>query len=399
MAQFNRLSARRVQTVRKPGRHADGGNLYLVVNPGGSKQWVFLYRWHGKPTEIGLGAGRARELAPLSKAREIAARYRALLAEGINPKDAKRPAQSASFGHCCEALIEAKRSEWRHPKSERQWRMTLREYGAPLWNLSVNQITTDHVLMVLKPHWQERQVTAMLLRGRIETVLDWARVKGLRDGENPARWRGHLALLLPTRRDHQRDHHEAMPYVAVPAFVADLRKQHGGIAALALEVLIFTAARLNEVLAATWSEFDLDNATWTVPASRMKMGKEHRVPLSPRVVEIVGRLRKINLGDFVFPGSRQNRPISGGSLTNLMTRMNCSATRHGFRASFKTWAAEVPGFRDDLTEAALAHTKGKLHEAYLRGELFDRRREVMIAWANYVAPPAGAKIVRLRRGR
>jgi integrase len=292
--EINRLNARSAATITSPGRHADGGGLYLSISPNGGRRWVFLYRWHGKPTEIGFGSARDVTLA---RARELARQARGNLAEGINPKTARKPTKSATFGECADQLIEAMRPSWRNDKHAAQWEMTLRVYAASLRRLPVEEVTTDDVLSVLKPVWNEKPETAARLRGRIERVLDAAKAQGLRSGENPARWRGHLDQLLPKRQRLTRRHHAAMPYASVPAFIRDLQARQA-MAALALEFAILTAARSGEVLGACWGEFELDRALWTVPADRMKAGREHRVPLSGRARTIVTELRESRNGEF-----------------------------------------------------------------------------------------------------
>jgi hypothetical protein len=257
---INRLSARAVVTISARGRHADGGGLYLSISPNGGRRWVFLFRWHGKPTEIGLGSARDVTLA---RARELASQARAKLAEGVNPKDARRPTQPATFGECADRLIEAMRPSWRNAKHIGGWEMTLRRYAAPLRRLPVDKIMTDDVLSVLKALWNERPETASRLRGRIERVLDAAKAQGLRSGENPARWRGHLSQLLPMRPRLTYGHYAAMSYGDVSTFVDKLQCQEG-IAAPALEFLILTATRAGEALGARWEEFDLEHAVWTV---------------------------------------------------------------------------------------------------------------------------------------
>src|SRR6516164_8480849 len=280
---INRLNARAVATITKHGRHADGGGLYLSISPNGGRRWVFLYRWHGKPTEIGFGSARDVSLA---RARELAGQARAKLAECTNPKDARRPSKGASFGECADRVIEAMRPSWRNRKHAAQWEMTLRDYAAPLRRLPVDKITTDDVLSALKAIWSKKPETASRLRGRIERVLDAAKAQGLRNGENPARWRGHLDQLLPKRPRLTRGHHAAMAYLEVPGFISNLQSR-SAIAALALEFAILTAARSGEVLGARRNEFDLARAIWTVPAERMKAAREHRVPLSSRALRIV----------------------------------------------------------------------------------------------------------------
>jgi integrase len=383
---INRLNARSVATLNTNGRHADGGGLYLSISPNGGRRWVFLFRWHGKPTEIGLGSSRDVTLA---RARELASRARSLLAEGLNPKDVRRPTGGTTFGECADRVIEAMRPSWRNGKHAAQWEMTLRDYAAPLRRLPVDKITTDDVLSVLKPLWNAKPETASRLRGRIERVLDAAKAQGLRNGENPARWRGHLEQLLPKRQQLTRGHHAAMPYAELPDFMADLRGREAA-AAQALEFAILTAARSAEVLGARWDEFDLDHAVWTVPGTRMKAGREHRIPLSRRGVKIVKALHELRDGDFVFPGQKAGRPLSVMALEMVLRRMKMDdVTVHGFRSTFRDWAAECTNFPNEVCEAALAHVIGnKAEAAYRRGDLFDKRRKLMEAWATYCTSTA-----------
>jgi integrase len=387
----NRLNARAVATIDVLGRHADGGGLYLSISPNGGRRWVFLYRWHGKPTEIGLGSARDVTLA---RARELARQARANLAEGINPKDVRKGSKQATFGECADLVIEAMRPSWRNEKHAAQWKMTLLHYAAPLRHLPVDKIDTDEVLSVLKPLWNAKPETASRLRGRIERVLDAAKAQGLRSGENPARWRGHLDQLLPKRPRLTRGHHAAMAYLAVPGFISNLQSR-SATAALALEFAILTAARSGEVLGARWNEFDLDRAIWTVPAGRMKAAREHRVPLSPRALRIVTKLEDRRISDFVFPGEKAGHSLSGMSLEMVLRRMKIEgATVHGFRSSFRDWAAECTSFPNEVCEAALAHVVGnKAEAAYRRGDLFDKRRRLMDAWAAYCGTPKAGKIV------
>jgi integrase len=392
---INRLNARAVATLTEQGRHADGGNLYLSISPNGGRRWVFLYRWHGKPTEIGFGSARDVTLA---RARELATQARSKLAEGINPKDARRPSEGATFGECADRLIEAMRPSWRNDKHAAQWEMTLRDYAAPLRRLPVDKIITDDVLSVLKPLWNDKPETASRVRGRIERVLDAAKAQGLRIGENPARWRGHLDQLLPKRQLLTRGHHAAMSYIDVQTFMADLQAREA-TAARALEFAILTSARSGEVLGARWDEFDIDRAVWIVPATRMKAGREHRVPLSERALMIVKAMHEIRNGDFVFGGQKPNKPLSGMALEMLLRRMKIeNATVHGFRSTFRDWAAECSHFANEVCEAALAHViENKAEAAYRRGDLFDKRRKLMDAWADYCLTPKTSKIVAFAR--
>ena len=393
--EINRLNARAVATITDHGRHADGGGLYLSISPNGGRRWVYLYRWHGKPTEIGFGSARDVSLA---RARELARQARASQAEGVNPKDVRKPSQGATFGECADRLIETMRPSWRNAQHAAQWVMTLRHYAAPLRRLPLDKIATDDVLSVLKPLWNSKPETASRLRGRIERVLDAAKAQGFRTGENPARWRGHLDQLLPKRQQLTRGHHAAMAYADVPAFIKDLQARQA-TAALALEFAILTAARSGEVRGARWKELDLDLGVWTVPADRMKAGREHRVPLSRRALKIVTELQESGNGEFVFRGERLGRPLSAMALEMVLRRMNIKdATVHGFRSTFRDWAAECTNFPNEVCEAALAHViENKAEAAYRRGDLFEKRRKLMDAWAAYCATPKTGKVVAFRR--
>ena len=302
-----------------------------------------------------------------------------------------------SFDQCAGAYIAAHRAGWRNARHAEQWKKTIATFVSPtIGTLPVQAIDTALVMKVLEPIWTAKPETASRLRGRIEAVLDWAKARGFRAGENPARWKGHVANLLPEKGKVAKvAHHAAMPHAEVAAFLADLRQQEG-IAARALEVLILTATRASETLNATWGEFDLANAVWTIPASRMKAGREHRVPLSPRAVEILDALPRD--GDFAFPNSR-GKPLSDTTVLTLLKRMRDDVTTHGFRSGFRDWAAELTNFPSEVAEAALAHVAGsKVIEAYRRTDFFDRRRRLMDAWAAYCAqaPASRASVVLLR---
>jgi integrase len=392
---INRLNARAAATITKHGRHADGGGLYLSISRNGGRRWVFLFRWHGKPTEIGFGSARD---VPLARARELAGQARVKLAGGTNPMNARRPSEGATFGLCADRQIETMRSSWRNERHAAQWEMTLREYAAPLRRLPVDKITTEEVLSVLKPLWNGRPETASRLRGRIERVLDAAKAQGLRSGENPARWRGHLDQLLPKRQRLTRGHHPAMNYSDLPAFMSDLQTMQV-TAASALEFTILTAARSREVLGARWEEFDVDRAVWMVPARRMKAGREHRVPLSQRALKILKAMHETRSNDFVFPGQMPSKPLSATALLMLLRRIKVDgATVHGFRSTFRDWAAECTNFPNEVCEAALAHViENKAEAAYRRGDLFDKRRKLMEAWAVYCAAAEAGKVVAFRR--
>jgi integrase len=392
--QPKRLTARTVATLRKPGRHADGGNLYLTISKTGagvSRRWTFLYSLAGKQREAGFGSAA---VVTLAEAREKAAGYRSMLAKGIDPLDAKKADQEAAaarktFGQCADELIISKRREWRSEIHAGQWRTTIDDYCGPILDKPVDAIDTQAVLGVLQSVWGRIPETASRLRGRIEAVLDYAKAHDWRSGENPAAWRGHLALILPKRGNLTRGHHAAMDYRDVPEFVAKLH-EHETIPATALEFLILTAARSGEVLGATWDEIDIDARVWVIPASRMKAGREHRVPLSARAMAILDRMASIRTGDLVFPGQRRRRPLSGAAMGALVT----GATVHGFRSSFRDWAGEETSFPREIAEQALAHaTGGAVEQAYRRGDALEKRRGLMEAWANYCEPAACGNVV------
>src|SRR6516164_4521600 len=324
------LTARKVQTA-KAGKYSDGGNLYLIVSPTGARKWVLRFTWRGKAREMGLGTPANVALAD---ARERAAHARRMVAQGIDPiHERKRTGGVPTFGEMADQVREALSVGFRNEKHKAQWKTTLRTYAAPLRGKPVDAISTDDVLAVLKPIWTTKPETASRVRGRIEKILDAARAKGVRQGENPARWRGHLDHLLPKQSKLTRGHHAAMPYEQVAAFVGRLRESEG-VAARALELTILTAARTGEVLGARWSELDLDKRVWTIPPHRMKPGREHRVPLSDRAVAILKQLAEIRTGEFVFPGQRKDSPLSYKALRRIKAN---GSTVHGFRSSFRDW--------------------------------------------------------------
>jgi integrase len=386
------LDAVTVRTVDKPGRYKDGEGLYLLVDNNGAKRWVFLFRWRGKLKEMGLG-GLSK--VSLAMAREAAKEARESLGRRINPIEARKAAQAVpTFGEMADDLIAVVEKESRNAKHVAGWRLTLTMHAAALRGKRVNEIGTEDVLAVLKPLAADRAETASRLRGRIERVLDAAKAKGYRTGENPAVWRGHLEHFLPKRQKLSRGHHAAMAFVEVPAFVADLAEREA-MAALALEFLILTAARTNEVIGAKWSELDLEAKVWTVPPSRMKAGREHRVPLSARAVAILEKASKGTNGapeDFAFPGPKKKgslapRPLSTNAFRALLIRMEKGdVTAHGFRSSFRDWAGEASTFPRELAEAALAHTVGdETERAYRRGDALEKRRKLMDAWAAFLS--------------
>lgn len=391
---LNRLSATMVAKLRAPGRHADGGGLYLFIDDSGRRRWIFMYTRAGKRTELGLGS--ARDLS-LANARSQAAALRAILASGGDPKAERAKDESVpTFGESADAYVEAMRPSWRNAKHAAQWTMTLTNYAQPIRAKQVDEILTQDVLDVLQPLWRRTPETAERLRGRIENVLDAAKARGHRSGENPARWRGHLDQLLPKRQRLSRGHHKALAYDALPAFMADLRGRDA-VAARALEFLILTAARSGEVLGAQSNEIEFEKKVWIIPADRMKAGREHRVPLSPRAIEIVEAVKALGRDPYLFPGPKSEAPLSSMAMAMLLRRMKSDVTVHGFRSTFRDWASETTGFSHEVCEMALAHIiSNKAEAAYRRGDLFDKRRKLMEAWAGYCASGGSGKVVRLK---
>lgn len=384
--QINRLSARKAETEQKPGRHPDGGGLYLSISANGGRRWVFLYR-RGKLREMGLGSARAVTLAA---ARKKAAAARAELAEGRDPIARRKAAlgrlNGITFGECAARYIEAHQTSWKNPKHKAQWHQTIKVYTGPLIGLvPVAAIDTAAVMRCVQPIWHSKNETAARLRGRIEQILDWARVSGHREGDNPARWRGHLDKLLPKRSAVARvRHHAALPYKDLPKFMARLVAQEG-IAAQSLAFTILTAARTSETTGATHREFNLSDKLWIVPAARMKGGRAHRVPLSKEAAVIVRNMASISEQGFVFPGGRPKRPQSENAMLALLQRMGSGdVTVHGFRSTFRDWASEVRAYPNEVVEMALAHAiESETEAAYRRGDMLEKRRVLMQDWAAY----------------
>ncbi len=406
--QIHKLAARTVATVRKPGMHGDGGGLYLQVAKGGTKSWVYRFMLRGQSRDMGLGSA---DLVSLSEARDLALQARKLVKSGTDPIEARKARQrqealkaaaTLTFAECATAYIKAHEAGWRNKKHRQQWHNTLDTYAFPIFgNLPVDAIDTGLVTQAIEPIWTTKTETASRLRGRIEAVLDWAKTRGHRSGENPARWRGHLENLLPKKgKVREIKHHIALPYQDIYGFIKALRERDA-IAARALEFLILTAARPSEVVGATWDEFNTGKAVWTVPGSRMKSEKEHRVPLPDAAMVILRKMEKGRFSSYVFPGQNAERPLSTDSFLRLMERMDHpDLTSHGFRSTFRDWASEETNFARETAEAALAHTIGdKVEEAYRRGDLFSKRRKMMEAWAAYCDLEATGEIVPIGRAR
>src|SRR6185369_1051881 len=332
----------------KPGRHADGGGLHLLVKETGARSWVYRFMLNGKSRDVGLGAAAGADAISLTDARDLASALRLKVKAGVDPLEQRKQEAAAAiaaaqaaqvagitFKAVAEDYITANEDGWRNDKHRQQWRNTLSTYVYPvIGELPVADIGTPHVLKILEPIWKAKAETASRVRGRIETVLDAAKARGYRAGENPARWRGHIAQILPARSRLTRGHHKAIPYGDIPDFVAKLRKREA-VAALALEFAVLTAARTGEVIGATWDEVDLEKAVWTIPAARMKAGREHRVPLSPRAADILREAQKLE-SQWLFPAARGGK-LSGMAMTMLLRRMKIEVTVHGFRSAFRDW--------------------------------------------------------------
>lgn len=386
-----RLNALQVKNLAKPGYYCDGGGLYLQVSKSGSKSWILRYTLAGKPREMGLGSFNA---FTLGEARQRATAQRKLLSDGIDPVAtrnsdllARRMAEAniITFDKAATKFIDANSSEWRNAKHGEQWRNTLATYATPvIGKLPVSEITTAHVLRILEPIWSTKTETATRVRGRIEKVLDWAKVQGYRTGDNPATWRGHLQQALPKpSKVTVAGHHAALPWLEIGAFMAALKAMHGD-GARAMELIILTATRTNEVINATWNEFDLDVGLWVIPKERMKGFREHRVPLSESAIRILRALP--HRDGFLFPG-KGDKPLSNMACLATLKRMDrADLTVHGFRSTFRDWAAESTAYPRDVCEMALAHAiEDKSEAAYRRGDLIEKRRALMADWAVHCA--------------
>jgi len=381
---INRLTARTVASLKAPGKYTDGAGLYLEVDAAVAKRWTFIFQWHGQRKQMGLGSANTVSLAD---ARELALAARKLVQSGTNPIEARKDGRvGKTFGDVADQVLAALTPSMSNLKHRAQWTTALQKSAAQLRAKRVDEITTEDVLNVLRPVWTKTPETASRLRGRIERVLDAAKAKGLRSGENPARWRGHLDMLLPRRRVLVRGHHAAMPYEGLPAFMALLRSRPA-VSARALEFTILTGARTGETLGMRWSEVDEAEAVWNVPAHRMKARIAHRVPLTPAALAVLERVRPLKGKKddaFVFPGQR-GAEHSQMAMMMLMRRMEQDAfTVHGFRSTFRDWAGDCTNFARELIEASLAHSVGNAVErAYRRSDAFAKRRRLMEAWAGY----------------
>jgi integrase len=406
-----KLSTLAIARLSRPGNHADGGNLYLRIQPEGSKSWVFRFKRRNpvtgkdKTTWVGLGS---LELVSLAEARARALEYRKLLRNGGDPLAAERARRAGHAGgrpffEVMAAYLEAHRAGWRSEKHAREWQTTLEQHAARLLPISVTAIDTGAVLAVVRPIWNEKTETASRLRGRIENVLDYATARGWRVGENPARWRGHLDKLLPPRSKVAAvTHHAAVPWQDIGRVMARLAESQG-TAARCLQFLILTAARSGEARGARWNEIDLDAALWTVPAERMKAGRDHRVPLSEPALAILREMMPLKRrpDGLVFPGGKPGSPLSDVALSKaLAVAGGGDATVHGMRSTFRDWCAEATAYPREVAESALAHAnRDRVEAAYARSDHLERRRALMTAWGEHCtrSPDATGAVLPLRR--
>jgi integrase len=412
------LTVKKVQRALRKGERvmlSDKGGvdgvrgLYLAVHSKNSAHWALRFQLNGRARLMGLGS--ARDFT-LSGAREKARKARQLLHDGVDPLEAKKAERAAqalasakimTFKQCADAYIKANQGGWKNEKHRAQWNTTLASYVLPkIGALPVGEVDIGQVLRCIEPIWREKTETASRIRGRIESILDWATVRRYRQGDNPARWSGHLEHVLPAKSKVAKvNHHAALPYRELPAFMAVLR-QREGIAARALEFCILTAARTGEVIGATWGEIDFDSKTWTVPAGRMKAGKAHRVPLSEPAIDLLRDLPTEQGNEFIFIGSQQGAGLSTMALTAVLRRMgHGDVTTHGMRSTFRDWCAETTNYPNHVVEMALAHRiSDAVEAAYRRGDLFKKREALAEAWSRYcMTPPSeGGKVVALRKG-
>lgn len=410
---MGKLTAKQIESLTAPGTYEDGEGLRILIKPSGKKYWVLRFQLSGKRREMGLGTYPA---VGLKEARQKSSDRRRLLRDGIDPLQArdeereaqvaaelKRKSKSITFQDVSVDYIEAHRSGWKNVKHAQQWTNTLATYASPtIGDLATNQITTEHILEILKPIWSSKAETASRVRNRIELVLDAAKARGLREGENPARWRGHLDKLLPSSSKAKRtQNHPALPYSELSRFIEALNSIEGQ-SAYALKMTILTACRTSEVLAANWSEIDLKVKLWSIPAERMKAGRVHTVPLSDTVINLLQGLPRFSNSSLLFPGARKGRPISNMAMLMTLRRMDAKdledggkgwrdsgdrvITAHGFRSTFRDWAAEQTNYAREVCEMSLAHVVANGAEAaYWRSDLLEKRRALMDDWANFVS--------------
>ncbi|WP_444893592.1 tyrosine-type recombinase/integrase [Microbulbifer sp. TRSA001] len=409
---MGKLTVKEIEGLKAPGKYDDGNGLRLVVGASGAKKWVLRYQLHGKRREMGLGSLKD---VSLKQARVEAGVQKGLILRGLDPLEERRRAElelkaatqgqkakTVTFSDMAADYIESHRGGWKSAKHAQQWGNTLKQYAYPVIGGKAScDVSTDDVLEILKPIWLEKPETASRVRNRVELVLDAAKARGLREGENPARWRGHLDKLLPKRsKVRQVKHHSALPWTELPEFMQEISKREG-LAFRAMELAILTATRTSEVLEATWGEIDFRARSWTIPVERMKAGKEHRVPLSPQVIALLESIPRIDNSSFLFPGRDAGRPLSNMAMLMALRRIDRGdLTVHGFRSTFRDWAGETTPYPRDVCEQALAHSLGdSVEAAYRRGDLFEKRKALMADWANYAttAPVGNVVLIGARK--
>jgi integrase len=401
------LSQTRADKIRKPGRYSDGRNLYLRIHENGSRHWIFRYELHGHEHVMGLGSCAD---FTLEEAREKARLARQLLKDGIDPlekaheqraRHAQAAARSITFDKAADAYFQFHAAKWTNDRYRKTCRQRLDEYVFPtLGQLPIATIDKALILKFLAPIWHKKHKTAVRTLRLVRSILDYAKVQGWREGDNPAAWKGNIEHALPALFSDK--HHAALPFSKIYDLMVKLRAEQS-IATRALEFTILTAARSGEVREARWSEIDLATKTWTVPGKRTKTGKEHRIPLAPRALEILRFAPRENSGDWVFIGVKKGHPLGTSSMKEALNRLQCGSTVHGFRSTFRDWAAEVTQYPNHVVEQALGHTiSNAVEAAYRRGDLFEKRRKLMDDWTRYCETPprkATDNVTPLRRGR
>lgn len=384
----NKLSETKIKTITKPGIYGDGDGLYIRVQKGGSKNWVFIWRRGDDRNEVGLGGyGQGTAPVSLALAREKADAIRVQLARGEDPRADRRPLQSKTFKDCMDGLLDTRKGDWRNAKHKAQWEMTLNDYAKPLHDLPIADIVIGDVKDCLMVHWSERPETANRLRSRIQAVIDYGIAHEWRTAGNPARWKGLLEKVMPARQKLSRGHHKALAYRSAPVVVAKLRKS-SGVSSRMVEFLILNGSRTGEVRGAVWSEFDFEAKLWTIPKERMKKFREHRVPLTDRAIAILKEMLPRATGDVVFEGEKEGAAISDTMMTKALraASIDKTITLHGMRSTFRDWAGDCTDHAREVIEGALAHIEGDATEqAYRRSDALEKRRALMVEWEKYLS--------------
>lgn len=390
---INKLSAMAINNLTVRGRHGDGGGLWLNVTSSGSKSWVFRWTKNKYVREMGLGSYPEINLAA---ARKKAFEYRQLVASGVDPKTERDKDDNKSFGDVADEYIESMQSRWTNSKTKWQWENSLVKACSTIRKRPIASIETQDILSILKPIWQKTPETASRVRMRVESVIDFASAKGIRSGDNPARWKGHLENILPRRDKSDKKHHSAMSYNDLPKFYKKLSNAEA-LAARALELLILTACRSGEVLKAEWTEVNFDDALWIIPKERMKAKRDHRIPLSEKAVSILKPLYATRTSNLIFQGQKAGKPLSSHSMIMLMRRLKSDQfTVHGFRSTFRDWCGDKTTFPREIAEAALAHQVGsEVEQAYRRSDALEKRRQLMQAWSDYCIGTETGNVVKL----